>query len=68
MSDLNKVQIIGRLGAEPELKSMASGAAVVTVNIATSSKWTDKSSGEKKEETEWHRVTFFNQTAEIVAK
>ena len=58
---LNKVQIIGRLGADPEIKQMVNGKNVARLSIATSQSWKDKSSGEKKEKTEWHRVVIFNE-------
>lgn len=54
---LNKVELIGRLGADPEIKRMNSGNEVCNLRIATSEKWRDKNSGERKEKTEWHRVT-----------
>ena len=53
---LNKVQLIGRLGADPEIKQMVNGKNVARLSIATSQSWKDKNSGEKKEKTEWHRV------------
>ena len=58
---LNKVQLIGRLGADPEVKQMVNGKSVARLSIATSQSWKDKSSGEKKEKTEWHRVVIFNE-------
>ena len=58
---LNKVQLIGRLGADPEIKQMVNGKNVARLSIATSQSWKDKSSGEKKEKTEWHRVVIFNE-------
>ncbi len=58
MSSVNRVIIVGRLGADPEVRD-ASGTKVVTLSVATSEKWTDKQSGEKKEKTEWHRVTIW---------
>ena len=58
---LNKVQIIGRLGADPEIKQMVNGKNVARLSIATSQSWKDKSSGERKEKTEWHRVVIFNE-------
>lgn len=61
MSSLNKVQIIGNVGKDPEIRAMQSGDKVANVTVATSEKWTDKASGEKKERTEWHRVTVWNQ-------
>ena len=58
---LNKVQLIGRLGADPEIKQMVNGKSVGRLSIATSQSWKDKSSGERKEKTEWHRVVIFNE-------
>ena len=58
---LNKVQLIGRLGADPEIKQMVNGKSVARLSIATSQSWKDKNSGEKKEKTEWHRVVVFNE-------
>ena len=58
---LNKVQLIGRLGAEPEIKQMGNGKHVARLSIATSQSWKDKSTGERKEKTEWHRVVIFNE-------
>ena len=58
---LNKVQIIGRLGADPEIKQMVYGKNVARLSVATSQTWKDKSSGERKEKTEWHRVVIFNE-------
>ena len=58
---LNKVQLIGRLGADPEIKQMVNGKNVARLNIATSQSWKDKSTGERKEKTEWHRVVIFNE-------
>ena len=58
---LNKVQLIGRLGADPEIKQMVNGKNVARLSIATSQSWKDKTSGERKEKTEWHRVVIFNE-------
>ena len=58
---LNKVQLIGRLGADPEIKQMANGKNIARLSIATSQSWKDKSTGERKEKTEWHRVVIFNE-------
>tara|TARA_X000000368_G_C22984206_1_gene691357 strand:+ start:793 stop:1251 length:459 start_codon:yes stop_codon:yes gene_type:complete len=58
---LNKVQLIGRLGADPEIKQMVNGKNVARLSVATSQSWKDKSSGERKEKTEWHRVVIFNE-------
>jgi len=65
---LNKVTLIGRLGNDPEQRSMPNGIAVANISLATSRRWKDKNSGETEEETEWHRVVFFNRIAEIVGK
>ncbi len=58
---LNKVLLIGRLGADPEIKQMVNGKNVARLSIATSQSWKDKSTGERKEKTEWHRVVIFNE-------
>ena len=58
---LNKVLLIGRLGADPEIKQMVNGKNVARLSVATSQSWKDKSSGERKEKTEWHRVVIFNE-------
>ena len=58
---LNKVLLIGRLGADPEIKQMVNGKNVARLSVATSQSWKDKTSGEKKEKTEWHRVIVFNE-------
>ena len=63
---LNKVMIIGNLGMDPELRTLPSGSSVSNFSVATSESWTDKNSGERVEETEWHRVTFFDRAAEIL--
>lgn len=65
MGSLNKVQLIGNLGDDPESKYMSSGSAIATLSIATNEKWKDKETGQDKERTEWHRVTFFGRTAEV---
>ena len=57
---LNKVLLIGRLGADPEIKQMVNGKNVARLSLATSNRWKDKNTGEKKEKTEWHRVVVFN--------
>lgn len=62
---LNRVQIIGYLGADPETKTFPSGGSITTIRVATTEKWTDKQSGEKKEATEWHTIEFSNRLAEI---
>ncbi len=58
---LNKVLLIGRLGADPEIKQMVNGKSVARLSIATGQSWKDKSTGERKEKTEWHRVVIFNE-------
>ena len=58
---LNKVLLIGRLGADPEIKQMVNGKNVARLSVATSQSWKDKTSGERKEKTEWHRVVIFNE-------
>ena len=68
MSGINKVILIGNLGAKPELKYSSSNAAITNLSVATSESWTDKNTGQKQEKTEWHRVVLFGKLAEIVAK
>jgi single-strand DNA-binding protein len=68
MASLNKVMLIGNLGADPEVRYLPSGDAVTNIRIATTESWKDKASGEKKEETEWHRVSFFGKLAEIAGE
>lgn len=68
MSSVNKVILVGRVGQEPELKYTARGDAAVNLSVATSESWKDKSTGDKKEETEWHRVSIFGKPAEIAAQ
>ena len=65
---INKVILVGNLGADPETRSMPNGNAVTTINIATSESWKDKNSGQQQERTEWHRVVFFNKLAEIAGQ
>ncbi|HRE61386.1 MAG TPA: single-stranded DNA-binding protein [Micropepsaceae bacterium] len=65
---VNKVILIGNLGADPEVKAMNSGDKVVNLRIATSETWRDKTSGERKERTEWHRVVIFNENLAKVAE
>lgn len=62
---LNKVMLIGRLGADPEVRHMQSGDQITTIRLATTRRWKDRASGERKEETEWHRVTFFGGAATV---
>lgn len=68
MASVNKVILIGNLGADPETRYLPSGDAVTTIRIATSESWKDKTTGEKKEATEWHRISFFGRLAEIAAE
>ena len=65
---LNKVTLIGRLGADPEVRRLNSGDAVVNLRVATSETWKDKNSGERKERTEWHNVVIFNEQLGKVAE
>ena len=65
---LNKVMLIGRLGADPEIRYAPSGDQIVSIKLATSMRWKDKQTGERKEETEWHRVTFFRGLAKIAGE
>ena len=65
---LNQVQIIGRVGKDPEIRYLTSGDAVVSLSLATTESWKDKHTGEKKEHTEWHRVNMFGKLAEIVGE
>ncbi len=65
---VNKVILIGNLGQDPEVKYMPSGDAVCNITVATSESWKDKSTGERKENTEWHRVVFFRRLAEIAGE
>lgn len=65
---LNKVLIIGNLGRDPEIRHTQSGDTVCNLSVATSESWRDKNSGEKREKTEWHRVSIFGKTAEFAEK
>ena len=65
---VNKVIIVGNLGQDPEVKYMPSGQAVCNISVATTDSWSDKTSGEKQEKTEWHRVVFFRRLAEIAGE
>ena len=65
---VNKVILVGNLGADPETRYMPSGSAVTNIRIATSESWKDKTSGEQQERTEWHNVVFFGRLAEIAAE
>ncbi len=68
MRGVNKVIIVGNLGADPEVRYTPSGSAVTNISIATSESWTDKNTGQKQERTEWHRVTLFNRLGEIAGE
>jgi single-strand DNA-binding protein len=65
---VNKVIIIGNLGADPEVRYMPSGGAVTNIRVATSESWKDKQTGETQERTEWHRIVLYNRLAEIAAE
>ena len=68
MASVNKVILIGNLGRDPEVRYSASGSAVANLAVATTRNWKDKTSGEKREETEWHRVVFHERLAEIAGE
>lgn len=68
MASVNKVILVGNLGRDPETRFSPDGAAICNVSLATTSQWKDKTSGERKEETEWHRVVFYNRLAEIAGE
>lgn len=68
MASVNKVILVGNLGRDPETRYMPDGAAITNVSVATSFQWNDKASGEKKEETEWHRIVFRGKLAEIAGE
>jgi single-strand DNA-binding protein len=68
MASVNKTIILGNVGKDPEVRHTASGAAVCNISIATTSRWKDKQSGETVEDTQWHRVTFYDRLAEIVGE
>ncbi len=65
---LNKVLIIGNLGADPEVRNTANGTTITTIKVATSEQWKDKATGQQQERTEWHRVKFFGRLAEIAGE
>lgn len=65
---VNKVILVGNLGRDPEIRYSANGQAIANVNIATSESWKDKTTGEKQEKTEWHRIVFFGRLAEIAGE
>ncbi len=68
MASVNKVILIGNLGKDPEVRYTPNGSAIATVTLATSRQWKNKESGERQEETEWHRVVFFDRLAEIAGE
>ncbi|MFJ7567410.1 single-stranded DNA-binding protein [Herminiimonas sp. NPDC097707] len=68
MASVNKVIIVGNLGRDPETRYMPNGEAVTNVAVATTESWKDKTSGDKKEVTEWHRITFYRKLAEIAGQ
>lgn len=68
MSGINKVIILGRLGADPEIRQMPNGDPVAKISLATSESWTDKTTGEKRQQTEWHNVIAFRKLAEIMGQ
>lgn len=68
MASVNKVILIGNLGADPETRYMPNGDAVCNIRVATTESWKDKQSGDKKEITEWHRVVFYRKLAEIAGQ
>lgn len=68
MASVNKVILVGNLGADPETRYLPSGEAVTNIRIATTDRWKDKASGEMKEATEWHRISFFGRLAEIAGE
>ena len=68
MRGVNKVIIIGNLGADPEARQFSNGGSVTNISVATSEQWTDKQSGEKREDTQWHRISLFNRLGEIAAQ
>lgn len=68
MASVNKVILVGNLGRDPEVRYMPDGGAIVNMSLATTSSWKDRNSGEKKEETEWHRVVLYNRLAEIAGE
>lgn len=68
MRGVNKVIIVGNLGADPEARQFSNGGSVTNISVATSEQWTDKQTGERKENTEWHRISLFNRLGEIAAQ
>ncbi|MCK3655909.1 single-stranded DNA-binding protein [Pasteurellaceae bacterium Macca] len=68
MAGVNKVIIVGNLGADPEMRTMPNGDAVANISVATSEVWNDKNTGERREVTEWHRIVFFRRNAEVAGQ
>lgn len=68
MASVNKVIVMGNVGKDPEVRYLPNGGAVCTISLATTRRWKDKTSGELQEETEWHRITFFERLAEIAGE
>ncbi|WHQ42434.1 single-stranded DNA-binding protein [Alcaligenes faecalis] len=68
MASVNKVILVGNLGRDPEVRYSSEGSAICNISIATTSQWKDRTSGERREETEWHRVVFYNRLAEIAGE
>jgi single-strand DNA-binding protein len=68
MASVNKVIVVGNLGADPETRYLPSGEAVTNIRVATTDRWKDKASGEMKEATEWHRIAFFGRLAEVAGE
>jgi single-strand DNA-binding protein len=68
MASVNKVILVGNLGKDPETRYTADGAAITNITLATTDSWKDKATGERKEQTEWHRVAFFGRLAEIAGE
>jgi single-strand DNA-binding protein len=68
MAGINKVILVGHVGQDPEVRYMPNGEAIANLSLATSEKWKDKQTGEKKDKTEWHRIVIYGKTAEITEK
>ena len=68
MAGINKVIIVGFLGNDPDVRTMPNGELVVNISVATSENWTDKNTGERKEQTEWHRIVLYRRLAEIAGQ
>ena len=68
MASVNKVILVGNLGRDPEVRYSPDGAAICNISLATTAVWRDRATGERREETEWHRVVFFNRLAEIAGE